>query len=61
MAEDGVFGTKPPVVEKKSPEKRKPDYWVGKPSFGAFDVHLNWLFEQEQPSSALTAVYVQPR
>lgn len=36
--EVGVFVTKPPVVcavEEKMPRKKKPDYWVGKTSFGA--------------------------
>ena len=33
-----MFVTKPPVVcavEEKMPRKKKPDYWVGKTSFGA--------------------------
>lgn len=33
--EDGVFVTKPPLGEEKSPEKRKPDPLVGKTFFGA--------------------------
>ena len=36
--EVGVFVTKTPVVcavEEKMPRKKKPDYWVGKTSFGA--------------------------